>query len=153
MSLTAPSSAGDPKPPSPPEEHLTLGSMAESLNLPGVGAGIPVRDAKNPIFAAGLSLLFPGLGQVYNGQTGKGILVLLGVLAGLLVMLIPGVAVWLFGVYDAYATARRMNTGTISFREMRWISVVLFMIVWTIGVLVFLALLAFAAFAAFTAAL
>lgn len=133
-----------------PEKHLTLGNMAEPIDLYGMGTGATVREAKNPLFAAGLAILFPGLGQVYNGQTGKGILVLLGVLVGLLIMLIPGVAVWLVGIYDAYATAQRMNAGTISFREVRWISVVLFMIVWTFGVLVFLVLLALAAIAAFT---
>ncbi|ABN58414.1 MULTISPECIES: hypothetical protein [Methanoculleus] len=112
----------------------------------------PVREEKNPVFAAGLSLLFPGLGQVYNGETGKGILVLFGVLAGLLVMLIPGVVVWIFGIYDARATARRMNAGVVPFREMRFASVVLFMAVWMVGVLVFFTLLALAAFAAFTVA-
>ncbi|PKL63112.1 MAG: hypothetical protein CVV31_02445 [Methanomicrobiales archaeon HGW-Methanomicrobiales-2] len=107
---------------------------------------------KNPAFAAGLSLLFPGLGQVYNGETGKGVLVLFGVLAGLLVMLIPGIAVWLFGIYDAWATARRMNAGTVPFREARLVTVVLFMVVWAAGMLAFLTLLAFAAIAALTVA-
>ncbi|WP_052959079.1 hypothetical protein [Methanoculleus sediminis] len=110
----------------------------------------PVREEKNPVFAAGLSLLFPGLGQVYNGETGRGILVLFLVLAGLLVMFIPGAIVWVFSIYDARATARRMNAGTVPFREMRFASVVLFMVVWTVGVIAFLALLALATFAAFT---
>ncbi|WP_305066516.1 hypothetical protein [Methanoculleus sp.] len=126
-------------------------------------------EKKNPVFAAGLSLLFPGLGQVCNGETGKGLLVLFGVLAGLLVMLIPGVAVWLFGVlagllvmlipgvavwlfgvYDAWAIARRMNAGTVPFREVRLSTIVIFMVVWTVGVLALLTLAALAAFAAFT---
>ena len=125
--------------------------MAESIDLTETVADIPVREEKNPVFAAGLSFLFPGLGQVYNGQTGKGLLVIFGVLAGLLAMLIPGVAVWIFGVYDAYTTAQGMNAGTISFRETSLISVILFMIAGTIGVLMVLALLALAAFAALTA--
>ncbi|KAF5087630.1 hypothetical protein [Methanoculleus horonobensis] len=132
--------------------------MTEPAELPGAGvreAGgdAPVREEKNPIFAAGLSLLFPGLGQVYNGETGRGILVLFGVLAGLLVMLIPGAIVWIFSVYDALATARRMNEGTVPFRKMRFVSAVLFMVVWMAGVLAFLTLLAFAAVAAFTRAM
>lgn len=118
--------------------------------IPGVEGSAPVGEKKNPVFAAGLSLLFPGLGQVYNGETGKGILVLFLVLAGLLVMLVPGVAVWLFGVYDAWATARRMNEGTVPFREVRLLTIVLFMVVWTVGVLALLTLAALAALAAFT---
>jgi len=118
--------------------------------IPGAGESASVGEKKNPVFAAGLSLLFPGLGQVYNGETGKGILVLFLVFAGLLVMLIPGVAVWLFGVYDAWATARRMNEGAVPFREVRLLTIVLFMVVWTVGVLALLTLAALAAFAAFT---
>ncbi len=107
---------------------------------------------KNPVFAAGLSLLFPGLGQVCNGETAKGLLVLFGVLAGLLAMLIPGVAVWLYGVYDAWATARRMNAGTTPSREAGLVTIALFMVAWTAGVLVLLTLLVLAAAAAFFAA-
>lgn len=119
--------------------------MTESVAL-------PVRGEKNPAFAAGLSLLFPGLGQVCNGETVKGLLVLFLVFAGLLVMLIPGVAVWLYGIYDAWATARRMNAGVVPFREVRLATVALFMVVWTAGALAFLTLVALAAFAAFTVA-
>jgi TM2 domain-containing membrane protein YozV len=121
--------------------------------VPGTMADTPVLGEKNPAFAAGLSLFFPGLGQVYNGETGKGVLVLFGVLAGLLVMLIPGVAVWLFGIYDAWATARQMNAGTVPFREVRLVTVLLFMVVWTAGMFALLTLAALAAFAAFTVAI
>jgi len=107
--------------------------MTESIVFPGTGADAPAREAKNPVFSAGLSLLFPGLGQVCNGETVKGLLVL-------------------FGIYDAWATSRRMNVGTVPFREAGLATVVLFMVVWTAGVLAFLTLLALAAFAAFTVA-
>lgn len=120
---------------------------------PGAEGDAPGREEKNPVFAAVLSLLFPGLGQVCNGETGKGILVLFLVLAGILVMLIPGVAVWLFGIYDAWATARRMNAGTVPFRKVRLSTIVLFMVVWTVGVLALLTLAALAAFAAFNVAM
>ena len=138
-----------------PESSTRTEIMREPIGLtetgvPGTRADTPVLGEKNPVFAAGLSLLFPGLGQVYNGETGKGVLVLFGVLAGLLVMLIPGVAVWLFGIYDAWATARRMNAGTVPFREARLATVLLFMLVWTAGMFALLALAALAAFAAFT---
>lgn len=87
---------------------------------------------KNPAMAAGLSLLFNGLGQAYNGQFGKGVLVLFGSLAGLFVMIVPGVAVWLWGGYDAYRTAKRMNDGLVPYRETSMLVVVAFMIVWAV---------------------
>ncbi|GEM_PF-829694 len=139
----------------PPESSTHAEIMREPIGfpgtpVPGMRADTPILGEKNPAFAAGLSLLFPGLGQVCNGETGKGVLVLFGVLAGLLVMLIPGIAVWLFGIYDAWATARRMNTGTVPFREARLVTVLLFMVVWTAGMFALLAFAALAAFAAFT---
>ncbi|MDD3934636.1 MAG: hypothetical protein PHP55_12320, partial [Methanoculleus sp.] len=60
---------------------------------------------------------------------------------------------WLFGIYDAWVTARRMNAGTVPFREVRLAMVILFMVAWMAGVLAFLALLALAAFAALTTAM
>jgi len=140
-----------PHPESSTRTEIMTGPIGfTGTGVPGTRADTPVLGEKNPVFAAGLSLLFPGLGQVYNGETGKGVLVLFGVLAGLLVMLIPGVAVWLFGIYDAWATARRMNAGIVPFREARLVTVLLFMVVWTAGMFALLALAALAAFAAFT---
>lgn len=132
--------------------------MTEPVELPGTGTpgtggNAPVRGEKNPVFAASLSLLFPGLGQVCNGETVKGLLVLALVLAGLILMLVSGVAVWLFAVYDAWATARRMNAGIVPFREGRLVTIALFMVVWAVGVFAFLALLALAAIAAFTSSM
>ena len=53
----------------------------------------------------------PGLGQVYNGQAGKGFAVFLLTLMGLVMLVIPGLIVWLYGMYDAYSVAGKMNTG------------------------------------------
>ncbi|MGE0821063.1 MAG: hypothetical protein AB7G75_31550 [Candidatus Binatia bacterium] len=72
---------------------------------------------KNPLFAAGLSLLVPGVGQIYNQQYEKG-LVLVGVGATLgvgawwatgLNRLSLGMALiflWMSAVADAYKTAQ-----------------------------------------------
>ena len=122
-----------------PESSISTEIMREPIGFTGTGApgtmaDTPVMGEKNPAFAAVLSLLFPGLGQVCNGETVKGLLVL-------------------FGIYDAWATSRRMNVGTVPFREAGLATVVLFMVVWTAGVLAFLTLLALAAVAAFTMAL
>lgn len=56
---------------------------------------------KNPGVALLLSFVFPGGGQFYNGQAGKGLLVLF--------------TFWMFGItyiwslFDAYSSAQRIN--------------------------------------------
>jgi signal peptidase I len=77
---------------------------------------------RNPFLAALLSLLFTGLGQVYNGKAGLGILfflisgalfILWGVLGwphhfmGLVSYAIVGTVFWLFVVVHAFVQARR----------------------------------------------
>jgi TM2 domain-containing membrane protein YozV len=69
---------------------------------------------KNPGIAAVLSFLFAGLGQVYNGQIGKGIVLLvfygLSILSmAILVGFLTTPLLWLFGMVDAYKTAERIN--------------------------------------------
>ena len=75
-----------------------------------------VVGEKNPVFALVLSLIFPGLGQFYNNQNKKGIIliiaflvswVLMFILIGFILILI----VWIFGMYDAYSTAKALNNG------------------------------------------
>jgi TM2 domain-containing membrane protein YozV len=62
-----------------------------------------------------LSLIFPGLGQIYNGQTDKGILFLIaGTLSCVMILLfalglVTGSAVWVWGMVDAYKTAEELN--------------------------------------------
>lgn len=68
---------------------------------------------KNPRLAALLSLLFTGLGQMYNGQMLKG--ALFSIVQFLNIALIPldiGLATapifWLYAIYDAYRVADLM---------------------------------------------
>lgn len=69
---------------------------------------------KNPGVAAVLSFLICGLGQIYNGQIGKGIgfFIAAGV-SGLLCTVVIGFIllpiVWIYNIYDAYKTADRLN--------------------------------------------
>jgi len=72
---------------------------------------------KEPVLAALLSFIFAGSGQVYNGELGKGILILAGTVIGAFVFLIPGIIVWLFGIFDAYTTSEKMNKGEIPLKE------------------------------------
>jgi TM2 domain-containing membrane protein YozV len=92
-------------------------------------------ESKNPGFSVLLSLIFAGLGQAYNGQFARGSLILAGTLVGGFGFAPAGVAVWLYGAYDAYITARRMNEGTIPYRESSVAAVILFAAVWIVGLL------------------
>jgi TM2 domain-containing membrane protein YozV len=93
--------------------------------------------------AALCSFFIPGLGQVYNGDTAKGIAVFFGTLMGFFIYFIPGLLVWLFGLYDAYITAKKMNTGEIPFRPTKTAHMILFFILGIIitAVVVFLVFL------------
>jgi TM2 domain-containing membrane protein YozV len=70
--------------------------------------------AKNPILAAFLSFLLPGLGQVYVGKTlfGLGLIVLTFIISTLAIFLISFfgiiiyIIVWLYAIYDAYMSAQ-----------------------------------------------
>ena len=74
-----------------------------------------VKEDKNPIVAAILSFFFPGSGQAYNGQTGKGIGVFICFIIGYMIFIIPGLIVFIYGVYDAYSSAQKMNKGEIPY--------------------------------------
>lgn len=58
------------------------------------------RGKRSPALAAVLSLLIPGLGQLYNGEIGKAVLFLLG-----WILVIP----WALAVMDAYYAATVLN--------------------------------------------
>jgi TM2 domain-containing membrane protein YozV len=69
---------------------------------------------RNPILAAILSLIVAGLGQIYNGQIGKGVIFIIiqlinGTLTAVLIgwLLLPIVGLW--AMIDAYMTAKRNN--------------------------------------------
>lgn len=57
----------------------------------------PDREDKNPVVAALLSLLIPGLGQLYNGEVTKGIVFFIGWFT---------IIAWPLAVMEAYYSAR-----------------------------------------------
>ena len=76
------------------------------------------QEMKNPGIAAIASFFFAGLGQIYNGEFVKAIafmvvqvinILLMFVLIGFLTYPI----VWIFGIYDAYKTAEKINAGMV----------------------------------------
>lgn len=69
---------------------------------------------KSPGLAAFLSFIFVGLGQLYNGQIGKGILVMFVYFLfwGVAVIEAPGAFIlifvlWVWMISDAYSVAKR----------------------------------------------
>jgi TM2 domain-containing membrane protein YozV len=78
--------------------------------------GFVVYQQKNPGVAAVLSALFVGLGQIYNGEIAKGLMFMVAyfvsiILIFLLIGFITTPLLWIFGIYDAYDTAKRINSG------------------------------------------
>ncbi|MCB0128919.1 MAG: hypothetical protein KDE58_41925 [Caldilineaceae bacterium] len=69
---------------------------------------------KNPTLAAILSVLINGLGQIYNGQVGKGILIIgiqiiNALLTSIFIGFFTGAIVYIWSVYDAYTVAKQFN--------------------------------------------
>ena len=72
---------------------------------------------KNPGIAAVLSFFWTGVGQIYNGQIIKGLLLIgLQLINSALMFVLIGFItfpiVWIWGIYDAYKVADRMNRGS-----------------------------------------
>ena len=75
-------------------------------------------ENKSTGIAAVLSFLFVGLGQIYNGQIGKGIMfIIIGVILILTIFVLIGFILyplfWVYNIYDAYNTAKKINSGEI----------------------------------------
>lgn len=75
---------------------------------------------KSPGIAAVLSFFWTGVGQIYNGQILKGLLLIgLQMVNALLMFVLIGFItypiVWIWGIYDAYRTAERMNVKNANF--------------------------------------
>jgi TM2 domain-containing membrane protein YozV len=77
-------------------------NLAQAALLLGGDAG-----PKSPGIALLLSFLLCGVGQMYNGQVAKGILMLIGCILTWFVFLGWIVSIW--SMVDAYSTAKAMN--------------------------------------------
>ena len=76
--------------------------------------GEPPKFYKNPSVATVLSFFWMGLGQIYNGEIGKGVtfLVLYAIsfcLMFLVIGFITTPALWIWGMVDANNSAKRIN--------------------------------------------
>lgn len=80
----------------------------------GLPAGYQTVAPKNPALALLASFFVPGLGAILNGETGKGIGILVGygvaILLSLVLIGIPFVfGLWIWGMVDAYLGAQKCN--------------------------------------------
>jgi hypothetical protein len=117
-------------PPPEPTPPLTHGT-------PLPGQPLPIRHKSTGLAALG-SFCFSGLGQVYNGQLRKGVVIFFGTIAGIILFIVPGIIVWIFGVGDAWLTAKKMNEGKIPFKEHSWFQIITFFIYsFVVGYLVY----------------
>lgn len=71
---------------------------------------------KNSGLAAILSFFYTGLGQIYNGQIGKGLAMIVAYLISWFLMFvvigfITTPILWVWGIYDAYKSAEKINEG------------------------------------------
>lgn len=96
---------------------------------PGSQPNVVTEEDKSPVIAALCSLIIPGLGQVYDGKTERGFAVFFGTIIGLFLFILPGVIVWLFGIYDAYTLAQQMNNKEIPFAPTNTTHLLIFIIV------------------------
>lgn len=94
-----------------------IASSQAMVSAPGVAPGpqvVMIKAQKNPGVAAVLSFFWSGLGQIYNGEIGKGILLLIVyIVSCLLIWVVIGIIttpiLWIYGMVDAYKTAERLN--------------------------------------------
>lgn len=118
----------------PPEQPAAQPAAQPVAPAAAATAGVMTAPArKEPIFSIILSFLIPGLGQIYNGQVKKGIILLVSYIAlwiAMMVIYLAGTVVtmgfgalccaplflipvieWLYGMYDAYVVANKLNRG------------------------------------------
>ncbi len=106
--------------------HLKLGKFCAECGSQISGnavmcpkCGAPVKGAvgigaKNPGTAAVLSFFWTGLGQIYNGEISKGILLMIVQAVNVLLMLviigfITFPIMWVYGIWDAHKRAQEIN--------------------------------------------
>lgn len=102
-----------------------------------------MAELKNPLIAAVLSFLVPGWGQVYNGQGYlKGLMFMIGELIGIIFFVIPGLIVWVYGIYRAYKVADSINKGLMpAGKEVTIVSHILYLVLFFVVTFAFVLVL------------
>jgi hypothetical protein len=84
---------------------------------------MPIDD-RNPWIASILSVFFPGWGQWYNGKTWDGLKFFIGVILVIVIaanttlpFIVIIIAIWLYGIDEAWKTAGKINRGEERFTK------------------------------------
>ena len=93
------------------------------------GKMIPIKHPhiyRNPGTAAVLSFFFVGLGQIYNGEIGRGLGFFFGCLlsicaTAIIVGFITTPIIWIWAIYDAYQRANLQPKGVNPKLEQFWL--------------------------------
>lgn len=92
---------------------------AEAEICPKCGVRLKkVESEKSPAIALILSFIFPGIGQLYNDQKSKCVkLIIISIICLVLSIIVIGAflyfIVWIYGMYDAYKSAKAINNGEL----------------------------------------
>ena len=76
--------------------------------------GMVVVAPKNPLISLLISFFIPGVGSMINGDTNRGIIILViyiaGIVGSFILIGIPvAIGAWIWGMIDAYQGAQRYN--------------------------------------------
>ncbi|MDG6914381.1 MAG: zinc ribbon domain-containing protein [Nitrososphaerota archaeon] len=97
-----------------------IGAGAKTCPYCGAKAGPAPKPAvprpKSATIAVLGSIVFPGIGQGYNGETTKAVgFFLIGLICAFSILLLVGVVAyplfWAYSVYDAYRASKRIDSG------------------------------------------
>jgi TM2 domain-containing membrane protein YozV len=110
-SYQPPASAPAPPPSFQPPASAPPPQQQFQAPVGGYSTGL---SSKNPAISLLISFIVPGVGTIINGETGKGIAILVGYIVSLfLIIVLIGIllapAVWIYGMYDAYQGAKKFN--------------------------------------------
>lgn len=78
-----------------------------TVDLPKTVDGRVVSGEKSMTIALLMSVIIPGTGTMYNGKVGKGVIVLVASI--LLMPILIGLVVWIYGIVDAYNLTEENN--------------------------------------------
>jgi TM2 domain-containing membrane protein YozV len=91
------------------EEIQDEAIVCKHCGRPLTAAAVAATRTANPGVAAVLSLLIPGLGQMYAGRIGVGFAFLVFTIGGYFVLVIPGLILHFFAVLHAYISAMEVG--------------------------------------------
>lgn len=117
--VTAPAPKGEIQPASQP----TSVPVPKPSAVPSAAPVAPAPERKEPLISLLLSIIVPGFGQLYNGEMLKGIILVVAYTASWFITLLSyryvrvlccgfillPLLIILFGAYDAYSTANKLN--------------------------------------------